>query len=149
MVNQFVGDLFEKTGMKATIHVDRLVIDDDTKHKVRTIISLDSFEKAFLKALPEQLDTNPIRVKSRKSNYVDIRAVFCHIANKKLKFTLVSIARFIGKDHTTVIHLNKKAENLLDTDDSFVYLYNTIFKNLTHDNVEDVPTHNEDRTISR
>lgn len=148
LVNKFVDDLYEKTGMKATVHVDRLVIDDETKHKIRTIVSLDSFEKAFLRAIPTPIDVNPIRVRSRKSNYVDLRAIFCHIGNKKLKFTLVSIGRFIDRDHTTVIHLTKKVENLLDTDESFVYLYNTIFKNLTNDHAENVPANNEHGIVS-
>jgi len=148
LVNKFVDDLYDKTGMKATVHVDRLVIDEDTQYKARTIVSLDSYEKVFLKALPTAIDVNPIRVRSRKSQYVDLRAIFCHIGNKKLKFTLVSIGRYIGRDHTTVIHLIKKVENLLDTDESFVYLYNTIFKNLTiDDNAKDVPTHHEQRVI--
>jgi hypothetical protein len=149
LVNKFVNDLYEKTGMKATVQVDRLKIDDDTKEKVRKIISLDLYEKIFLKALPIDIEINPISERSRKRQYVDIRAIFSHIATKKLKFTTVAVGRFMGRDHTTIIHLNKKAENMLDTDESFVWLYNTIFKNLNTDDVKDVPKHSDAGSIAQ
>jgi len=47
----------------------------------------------------------------RTKELIDPRYEFCWIMNKKHKWTLTKIAKFLGKDHTTILHgINKFSE---------------------------------------
>jgi len=54
--------------------------------------------------------------KSRLRPLVEARQIYCYIAVKTTGESLVQIAKIIGdRDHTTVIHSHRKAEDLLQT----------------------------------
>lgn len=128
MIRSFVNDLYNKTGMKATVKIDRLYIPkEDDSPGFKEIMSLDILEKRLLESVPFKLDANPLKTKSRKNEYVDIRCIFSHIACKHLRFTLISVGRYIKRDHTSIIHLCKRADSFLETDARFTALYDTIF----------------------
>lgn len=128
MIRSFVNDLYNKTGMKATVKIDRLYIPkDDDNTRVREIMSLDILEQRFIESIPFDININPLKTRSRKGEYVDLRCVFCHIACKHLGFPLISVGRYIKRDHTSIIHMCKRADTLLEIDSKFIALYDSIF----------------------
>ena len=131
MIRSFVNDLYNKTGMKATVKIDRLYIPkDDENTTFKDIMSLDILEKRFLEAIPFKVEHNPLRVKSRKGEYVELRCVFCHIACKHLGFPLIAVGRYLKKDHTSIIHMCKRGDTMLSNDDKFINLYDIIFSKI-------------------
>lgn len=71
----------------------------------------------MLKILSEifECDINEIRGRSRFQNHVDARGVFVYMLRIHSKMRLTSIADLIDRDHTSVIHLVKRTEDLLFT----------------------------------
>ena len=134
MIRSFVNDLYNKTGMKATIKIDRLhVPKSDDGSRIKEIMSLDILEERFLEAIPYNFTGNPFHSKSRKGEYVDLRCIFSHIACKHLGFPLIAVGRYLKKDHTSIIHMCKRGDNLLENDEKFTALYDTIFTKInTH-----------------
>ena len=131
LVDKFTAEFYEKTGMKARVMVEQLNSpknDNPIFHD--KIVSLDRLENELLKAVPFPLDKNPIKAKSRKGEYVDIRCIFCYIACKMMGFTLISVGRYLGKDHSSIIHMNKRAQNLINTDERFLSLFKIIHEKI-------------------
>jgi hypothetical protein len=138
MVKSFISDLQEKTGMKAVVRVDNLKIgSEENENILKSIVSLDALEKRFMKSIPFEIDKNPIRTRSRKREYVDLRCIFYYLACKHIGFPLIAAGRFSGRDHTSIIHMNRRAEALIETDDKFRSLYSTIYNNITEKYAED------------
>lgn len=131
MIDSFVKDFREKTGFKATVMMDHLMIKHE-KETTTGFFSLPMLEEAFLKAYPLPLPINPLRLKSRKLEYVEARCVFCYIAREDMRFTLSGIGKFLNKDHTSIIHMNKRASDLLETEDRFYNLYKETKDNLNN-----------------
>lgn len=128
LIRSFVNDLHSKTGMKATVKIDRLYIPkDDQGDRIKEIMSLDILEQRFMEAVPFPITGNPLHSKSRKGEYVDLRCIFSHIACKHLAFPLIAVGRYLKKDHTSIIHMCKRGDNMLENDDMFTKLYDTIF----------------------
>jgi chromosomal replication initiation ATPase DnaA len=118
--------------------VDNLKIGSEESDTIlKSIVSLDALEKRFLKSIPFSVDKNPIRTKSRKREYVDLRCVFYYLACKHIGFPLIAAGRFSDRDHTSILHMNKRAEALIETDDKFRSLYSTIYNNITEKYAED------------
>lgn len=136
LVDKFTSEFYEKTGMKARVMVEQLNYPkhDKTVYNEK-IVSLDRLESEILTAVPFNLNKNPLKDKSRKGEYVDIRCIFCYIACKMLGFSLISVGRYLGKDHTSIIHMNKRAQNLINTDERFLSLFKIIYEkiNITAD----------------
>jgi chromosomal replication initiation ATPase DnaA len=129
MIDKFVKDLREKTGYKATVMMDHLIAKKE-RDTASGFISLPALEEAFLKAYPLPLPVNPLRLKSRKLEHVEARCVFCYIAKENMRFTITGIGKHLGKDHTSVIHMNRRANDLLETEDRFYNLYKETMDNL-------------------
>lgn len=69
--------------------------------------------------------------KIRTRKYVDARVVITYILRKKLGYTYTHIGKVIGnRDHTTVIHNERKFVDLYDTDTRFKDLSDTILKSV-------------------
>lgn len=131
MVEKFTSDFYEKTGMRARVMVDQLnTLKGDCSIFNDKIVSLNMLEDEVLKALPFEVERNPIKSRSRKGEYVDVRSIFCYIACKIMGFTLTSVGRHLNKDHTSVIHMNKRAQNLINNDERFFSLYKTIYEKI-------------------
>lgn len=129
MIDSFVKNLHEKTGLKAMVMLKDMKPTKD-KDSIHSLISLKMFEEAFLKAYPFSYGVDLLRIKSRKNEYVEARCVFCYIAKTKLGFTYTGIGNYLNKDHTSIIHMNKRANDLLETDDKFYNLYYQTMENL-------------------
>lgn len=131
LVDKFTSEFYEKTGMKARVMVEQLNYPKADKTLLDDkIVSLDRLENEILNAVPFKLDKNPLKVTSRKGEYVDVRSIFCYIACKMLGFSLVAVGRYLNKDHTTIIHMNKRAQNLINTDERFLSLFKIIYEKL-------------------
>lgn len=130
MADKFVKEVKEKTGLKAAVMMDHMNMSIDETRFLTRLITLGMLEEEFLKAYPLTFKTNPLRLKNRKIEYVEARCIFCYIAKEKLKFTYTGIGRYLEKDHTSIIHMNKRARNLLETDDKFMILYNQTIENI-------------------
>lgn len=58
-----------------------------------------------------------VKSKSRKRELVWCRQVFCRFCRTHTSMTKVQIGEFLGgRDHTTVIHSEQTAQDILDTD---------------------------------
>lgn len=131
LVDKFTAEFYEKTGMKVRVMVDQLnTLKGDASIFNDKIVSLNILEEEVLKALPFEVERNPIKSRSRKGEYVDVRCIFCYIACKVMGFTLTSVGRYLNKDHTSVIHMNKRAQNLINNDERFLSLYKTIYEKI-------------------
>lgn len=131
LVDKFTSEFYEKTGMKARVMVEQLNFPKKDKTLINDkIVSLDRLESEMLDAVPFTLDKNPLKVASRKGEYVDVRCIFCYIACKMLGFSLISVGRYLNKDHTSIIHMNKRAQNLINTDERFLSLFRIIYEKL-------------------
>jgi chromosomal replication initiation ATPase DnaA len=131
LVDKFTSEFYEKTGMKARVMVEQLNYPKKDKTLINDkIVSLDRLESEMLDAVPFTLDKNPLKVTSRKGEYVDVRCIFCYIACKMLGFSLISVGRYLNKDHTSIIHMNKRAQNLINTDERFLSLFKIIYEKL-------------------
>ena len=131
LINSFIKDFKEKTGLKATVMANDLIISKENDF-LKEFISLDGFEESFLKAYPIAYGANnPLSDKTRKRTVIDVRCVFCHIAREKLGFSTVALAKYLNKDHTTILHMTIRANNLLDTEDRmFSGIYYKTLENL-------------------
>ena len=70
----------------------------------------------ILEAVCSSTDVIPhdILAQNRKRPISTARQLFCYIANVHYNFTLTSIAKFLNKDHSTVIHSIHTYQNFLD-----------------------------------
>ncbi len=60
------------------------------------------------------LDFNLLLGKSRKSNIVKARQIYCYFCRILTNDSLAKIAKIINKDHATVMHSVKKLKNEMD-----------------------------------
>lgn len=125
LIKKFTQEFKEKTGLKCMVHITELG-GVDQENVLNNLLTLEKVEKIFLNCLPPEISEGfRLRNRSRRREQVDIRTMFCSIAYR-LNFTFSDIGRFLGKDHTTIIYLNRKADNLLDIDERFASIYNSI-----------------------
>ena len=135
IIRSFVNDLYEKTGMKATVKIDRLSLPKEEAGDIIVgghVMSLEVLEARFIESIPFKIDANPLRARSRKGEYVDLRCIFSHIACKHLGFQLTSVGRYLKKDHTSIIHMCRRGDNLLKYDEKFIALYDDIFTKINN-----------------
>lgn len=124
MINKFTREFTDKTGLNINIHVPEFVRFENDSMKY--LLTLPKVEQIFLECVPVELQPDmALKCRSRKRHIVDLRTMFCSIAYR-LNFTFSDIGRYIQRDHTTVIHLTRKADDLLATDERFASLYNSI-----------------------
>lgn len=58
------------------------------------------------------------KTRTRFTEYIICRKIFCYVAKKKTGFSYKQIAEFIGgRDHTTAIHHTRKVEGFLKVKD--------------------------------
>jgi hypothetical protein len=136
LIQTFTNEFFRKTGMKIKVHVEGDLEELKLENTVVILPDLSSLEECFVKSLPhlfKEGSPNPLHVKSRIREYSDVRCIFSHIA-RNLGFRLTDIAYYMGKkDHSTIIHLSKKAEELLETDEIFIHHYTKIINQVNTD----------------
>lgn len=81
----------------------------------------------------EELKINPnaFSSKSRKRELVDARKIYCKIVRENLKGTSIAIGESINKDHSSVLHLVKSCNELIEIDKRFRGKYLKVKSNLS------------------
>ena len=67
-----------------------------------------------------------INTKSRRRDLVEARHIYCKIAKKHTSFSLQKIGREIKRDHTSVLHSIKRADEFLSVDVDFSNKYHNL-----------------------
>lgn len=122
IINEIIGrcleEIQDRTGAILDARVNGRIISIYENHPENSnLISLKGIEEIVIDTL--HLDNpNALKSKDRNRDYVDGRTIFCHIS-RKYHFTLTTIAKFLKKDHTTIIHHVKKSLVLLEVDPVF------------------------------
>lgn len=63
----------------------------------------------------------------RYKQYLEARHILIFFLRKKLKMTYMEIGKFLGRDHTTIIHSVNKVQDLIDVQDSeTIQLYDMV-----------------------
>ena len=91
--------------------------------KVAIISDLFNTIKSWIKE--QGFNTKSVRGGSRVDSLVGIRVVICVFMRRKLQMTLQEIGKFLGRDHTTIMHhlqqpLDVKRQNLLNSLEKYV-----------------------------
>lgn len=63
-----------------------------------------------------KLDSHLIRTSFKQTDYADARKMVSYIFYTYFNYTLTKIARIMNKDHSTIIHSNKKHRELMSID---------------------------------
>lgn len=98
-IDRFKKSFSKDTGMKL------LIIPFYSKNKDERVI------RSIHEIIIETLDADPV-TKNRKNTTVIARQIFCKIT-KDLGYTYTYLARYLNKDHSTLIHAYNKAEELI------------------------------------
>lgn len=129
LMKNFIKEFKQKTGLKiSSINIEgNLILKSITNENAEQIpvISLETLEQIILSTVPYNLTPHLFRSKNRRREYVDTRSIFSHIA-RRFNFKFKSIGEYINRDHTSIIHLDRKASDLIETDPTFLSIYTTI-----------------------
>jgi chromosomal replication initiation ATPase DnaA len=66
-----------------------------------------------------KLDNHLIRTSFKQTDYADARKMVSYLFYTYFKYTLTKIARIMNKDHSTIIHSNRKHRELMSIDKSY------------------------------
>jgi chromosomal replication initiation ATPase DnaA len=129
LMKGFIKEFKEKTGLKITsINISGNIllnaINNDSLEKT-SIISLEALENIVLETVPYNITPNLLRSRHRRREYVDTRSMFAHIA-RRFNFKFKSIGDYINRDHSSIMHLDRKASDLIETDPVFMGIYTNI-----------------------
>lgn len=103
----------------------------ELKHKARSwdllqnnvVISRRNYEGVFLRVQQEvskyyHVELDAVKSRKRYRNYVMAKRAFMCVC-LELGMGVSEIGKYLGYDHTTVIHHRETNKNLLDTDDEY------------------------------
>jgi len=123
LTNKFINDVRKELNMHIypEIKGNILFLTNKTTKK----LSLEELQTIFSQNYPRINGVTHFRSKSRARYLTDARSIFCHIA-RRMRYTTVEIGKFLNKDHTTVVHMTQKTNDLLQTDPFFNELYTDI-----------------------
>ncbi len=126
LIDEFKENFFEKVGYYPTV-LTRVQIDGDVYVPVLPLSRLKDYFDPFL---PEPFGFKlMLDARSRVRELVELRNIYCHIA-RLMGYSFSTIAKSLGKDHTTIIHNVESFRDLLDTDDAFRQKYSTILSHI-------------------
>lgn len=83
-----------------------------------------------IKSIVENYFEINLKKKSRKRYLIDARKIYCKLCRDYTSESLAGIGRQIGKDHATVLHHFKTANDLVLNDRMFEQKYLTLKKKL-------------------
>jgi chromosomal replication initiator protein len=66
-----------------------------------------------------KLDNHLIRTSFKQTDYADARKMVSYLFYTYFKYTLTKIAKIMNKDHSTIIHSNRKHRELMSIDKSY------------------------------
>lgn len=115
LISEFMEKFREEIGYYPTVVIDEDIINRDFLHR----LPLDVLEKQFDDFLPSLYGkTVTIKCKKRIRPAVELRCYFSFIA-RTMGYSLTDIAKYIKRDHTTVMHHIKTFNVLYETQQNF------------------------------
>lgn len=94
------------------------------------IMSLEELETYFEPFLPKRFNkTLSIKDRGRYRELVDLRFIFGYLA-RAMGYPLVTIGEYTEKHHSSIIHHIESFKNMMETSDSFRYLYIKVFNHI-------------------
>lgn len=99
------------------------------KDKILKGYSMDKDKLSFYERIKTKLEEiygipNILAI-NRRAHYVKARATFVYLLRKYTSLSYVSIGMKFNRDHSTIIHNEKVAQNYIDTEDfEFLNKYN-------------------------
>ena len=105
-----------------------------SKEDYKSVTSLDDLFQTLISVL-EKYDPGLIKyfttdAKTRTADYCNYLHAFCYHA-RNLGYTYQKIGSYMNKNHATIIHSKRKAQELLDTNDAeFLIKFNKLTKTL-------------------
>lgn len=130
IIGKCLGEIKEKTGIMLNAKVNGRTVSlylDDPEDLY--IPNLDVVEKAVLAVVKDESikdrSVNILKTKLRKRDCVDARSIFTHICRQH-KFQFAKIGKYLKRHHTSIIHLDRRAKDLLETDRNFEIRYKQV-----------------------
>jgi hypothetical protein len=86
-----------------------------------------SFESELIRIIQQETGINALAENNyRARRFVEARAIFAVMLAKHTMKTYTQIGNLIGKDHSSITHLNTMVMNMIDTDKKFCLMYDRI-----------------------
>lgn len=115
LISEFMDKFREEIGYYPTVVINEEIVNRDFLYR----LPLNVLEKQFDDFLPTLYgSTVTISCKKRIRPIVEIRCYFSFIA-RTMGYGLAEIARYMKKDHTTVMHHVKTFNSLYETQQNF------------------------------
>jgi chromosomal replication initiation ATPase DnaA len=138
LITNFLEKFHSEIGYYPTVLTKYGHMSGDEKVKLMKLNELEELFESFLPIYYEK--KQKLSSRSRTRRIVDLRFIFYFIGNKMLGYKLTEIARYLKKDHTTIIHGLRQYNNLYET--------NPFFKEQTHQIINLVKNkQNESQTL--
>jgi len=84
--------------------------------------------ESITEAIKNVTNIDILKEKSRHRDVVDARKMFGHIAKNHTLLTYQAIGDYIRKNHATIMHYNKEAKILCETDKTFKRKFDRVLK---------------------
>ena len=136
LIKDFVKEFKYKTGLKITVQLSNPALskevlgsDPSKIDEEYPVVFLSDIENVIMENYPYELKDGDLKHQSRKRELVDARSIFAHIA-RKFNFSFSTIGKYLSRDHTTIMHLDKKADNLMKYDQNYESIYINIIEKI-------------------
>lgn len=137
VLNQMTVDFIENVKTKTGVELTMKIINNNTaivniyefKKNHKPILTLEVIENVVLENYPITITSQQFKSKDRRREFVDVRAIFSYIA-RIYKYPYCQIAKYLGRDHTSIIHLVRKTNDLLEVDVVFKDVYFNIINKI-------------------
>jgi len=129
MINCFKAEFENKFGKKVEVFYE---LNNDAQNSKLFWLTLQDLENTISDIMVSRWPLG-LKSRTRKREFVYHKHTFYKLAVDLNRFTLATIGRQLGQDHSTVLHASKTANNLLEAGDKlFCPIYQkimTAFKN--------------------
>jgi len=125
LIESFMDNFYEKLGYYPTV-----VTHNNTMHNKDNVkvVGLEQLQEYLDPFMPTEFGKRlTLRSRSRSRTIVDIRFIYYFLA-RSMGYSLSTISRSLGMDHTSVIHGLRTFKNLYETSDLFREKYSNIVK---------------------
>ena len=127
-VRLFERKLHSTYGKEIKVYI--AIQGDDPAMMLNLDLIFNSVVEVVTEHAPHLVEYFTTEKKTRVQEYCNYMHAYAYIARKN-GHTFHSIGRWVNRDHATIMHGNKKAQNLLDTKDKdFEKVYNLILNQI-------------------
>jgi hypothetical protein len=126
LITEFKSVFYNKLGYYPTV-ITQMYTSENAEIPIMSLEMLEDNLKPFMPVFFDK--PTCLQSRSRNRPLVELRNIFCLLA-RQMGYSLTVIGKFLGKDHTTVIHAITACKNLLETCEPFQHKYTSILKTL-------------------